>query len=177
MGFVVIIFLVLSGCSYTYTHSAMQHTKPIDIDLNGRIMLFGQVSEIPTKPHQSYFFDREIKFKNCFQVEGLKDCLAAQFGSNVPDTLEILGRVENPVWFATDSYFIDRSLPIPPIGSKHRFLKEVLGKEAFYLSAGFTLAFCNFDVKDPSVICLKDPKTWEELSRELQPRLSLTFYK
>ena len=171
----MIIFLALSGCSYTYP--ANQHTKPIDIDLNGKIMLFGQLSEIPTKPQQSYFFDRENNFKNCFQVEGHNYCLAAQFGSNVPETLKVLGRVENPVWFATDNYFMDRSLPIPPIGSKHRFLKEVLGKNAFYLSEGFTLAFCNFEVKDPSVICLKDLKTWEELSRLLQPRMSLTFFK
>lgn len=48
---------------------------------------------------------------------------------------------EEPLWYAPDSYFESRGLPVPPVGDAKRFLKGVLGEKAFFLDSSLTL-FC-----------------------------------
>jgi len=39
----------------------------------------------------------------------------------------------NPLWYAPDSYFRQRSLRLPPEGSKERFKRGALGSQALFL--------------------------------------------
>ena len=45
-------------------------------------------------------------------------------------------KVNNPTWYAPDSYYEKRSLPVPQNGSKDRYLKGALGNQAIFLESG-----------------------------------------
>ncbi len=47
---------------------------------------------------------------------------------------EVVMVSDNPVWIASEEYFIARGLPVPPEGDSRRFLKGILGSHAIYLS-------------------------------------------
>jgi len=175
MRFFAAALLALAGCSLKTT--IKQDSRPINLDLDGKMILFGSVASRPQKIAKTFFFDERKNFKDCFQIEGYNDCYPAQFQAHLKNSLTVLGKVINPVWVAPDNYFNERLLTPPPQGGRQRFLKAALGKEAFYLSDGFTLAFCSFDLKDPLVICLRDPNVWEEAKDKINENKILTFYK
>jgi len=47
---------------------------------------------------------------------------------------EVVMISDNPVWIASEEYFLARGLPVPPEGDSRRFLKGILGSHAIYLS-------------------------------------------
>lgn len=47
---------------------------------------------------------------------------------------EVVMVSDNPVWIASEEYFLARGLPVPPEGDSRRFLKGILGSHAIYLS-------------------------------------------
>lgn len=46
-----------------------------------------------------------------------------------------VGRMKrDPLWYAPDWYYVERGLPVPPAYSQERYIGEVLGDYALYLS-------------------------------------------
>lgn len=50
----------------------------------------------------------------------------------------------DPTWHASDHYFTERGLPVPPEGDANRFLKAALGDKAFFLNSSEAI-FCGKD--------------------------------
>jgi hypothetical protein len=51
----------------------------------------------------------------------------------------VLLKQQNPTWYAPDSYYQLRKLPVPPLGSKDRYLRGALGKHAIFLDNNLIL--------------------------------------
>ena len=51
-----------------------------------------------------------------------------------PGSYEVVLKQVNPTWHANEEYFQARQLPIPPKGSKERFLKGALGSHAVFFN-------------------------------------------
>lgn len=66
---------------------------------------------------------------------------------------EVVMVSDNPVWIASEEYFLARGLPVPPEGDSRRFLKGILGSHAIYLSNEQVIH------SGPSQAVLLDPTT------------------
>ena len=51
-----------------------------------------------------------------------------------PGRYTVALKQSNPLWYAPDSYFRQRSLRLPPEGSKDRFKRGALGSQALFLN-------------------------------------------
>lgn len=54
--------------------------------------------------------------------------------SLTPGVFTVVHKQRNPLWYAPDSYFSNRGLPLPAEGSKERFRRGALGEYALYLT-------------------------------------------
>ena len=50
-----------------------------------------------------------------------------------PGHYTVVHKQRNPLWHATDQYFIDRNLEVPPIGAKARYHRGALGEFVVFL--------------------------------------------
>ncbi|MCX7952443.1 MAG: hypothetical protein N2654_02250 [Deltaproteobacteria bacterium] len=58
----------------------------------------------------------------------------------------------DPIWVASDEYFIERGLPIPEKNSKYRFLKGALESFEIYTEEGYTISASKFTLPDSNLI-------------------------
>lgn len=57
--------------------------------------------------------------------------------ASIPAATTIVLKQRSPSWYAPDSYFQRRGLPVPHALAKERYRKGALGHLAFFLSGGF----------------------------------------
>jgi len=50
-----------------------------------------------------------------------------------PGTYELLHKQKDALWRASDEYFTNRGLPVPPPGNQNRYLRGALGEFVLYL--------------------------------------------
>lgn len=51
-----------------------------------------------------------------------------------PGSYAVTAKEQNPLWYAPESYFINRSLTVPAEGSRERFKRAALGSKTLYLN-------------------------------------------
>ncbi|MCO6431680.1 MAG: L,D-transpeptidase [Deltaproteobacteria bacterium] len=51
-----------------------------------------------------------------------------------PGSYQVLHMQRSPLWYATDRYFEQRSLPVPPQGDRARFRRGALGEYAIFIN-------------------------------------------
>ncbi len=99
--------------------------------------------------------------------------------------LNVLGKLEkqnytlvmkqtNPTWHATDEYYINRKLPVPPIGHKDRFLKAALGSKAIFLDGSIPIHNAKLMCEETGGIVISN-KAMEELYSNAETGSILTI--
>jgi hypothetical protein len=78
-----------------------------------------------------------------------------------PGTYQLLHKQRNALWYAPDSYFSSRNLPVPPQGDKSRFRRGALGDFVLYINKDTPIHSGPFWSTDIGGIRLED----SELSR------------
>ena len=87
---------------------------------------------------------------------GKKTFNLVSFNNVAPLTSQIVHKQESPTWYATDSYYANRELLLPPSFDKSRYLKSVIGKYAVYLSKDLVIHSSPFDNSEVSGIRFKE---------------------
>ncbi len=68
-------------------------------------------------------------------ADEVTSCTAKGLESLDPGRFELAHKQRNPLWYAPESYFTNRNLPVPSEGDSGRYLRGALGDFALFLDA------------------------------------------
>ncbi len=157
LNLVVLFALLVVGCSTVSKDTKNSLSlNPINIEEDVKLVHRFEISKIKRIESEVRFLEGTPNNK----IEGSLICFHKTCAPilNSPQSLPKVLRIKfidsNPIWMATDEYFIERSLDIPERNSKSRFLKGALKPPAIYTEEEIIIAESSFDLKDPNLIRL-----------------------
>lgn len=78
--------------------------------------------------------NRSTNFITLYSAEGSIEISGAQGLATLnPGKYQVLHKQKNPLWYAPDSYFINRNLPVPKANEQRRYRRGALGEFALFL--------------------------------------------
>ncbi len=86
--------------------------------------------------HQGSWLSINLMSRTISLMEGDKTLSTSQaqgLSSLKPGKYELRHKQRNPLWYAPDSYFVSRGVPVPPEGDKNRYLRGAFGDFALFI--------------------------------------------
>ena len=139
---------ILSGCAKSRSvipSSPDQFTqdgsvvisRPLPHRLNS-LRSFAALGFVPTyqsAPGNWLLIDTVKRTISLMDGEKIAITSPAEFGAGSlkPGSYSLLHKQRNPLWYAPESYFISRRLPVPPDGDRSRFRRGALGDFVLYV--------------------------------------------
>lgn len=87
---------------------------------------------------------------------GFKSARASGLNRVTPGNYSIAMKLENPSWYAPDTYFSKRELSVPPANDRLRYRKGAFGSAVVYLNNGIPIH--SSEIEDSDVEGIKVPE-------------------
>ena len=172
------LLMVLFGCSTNEVRPSLSANSWIN---EGSIVIAGPVPEVSTANSSSmlaFMPNRVSSAKNYISIDTTTSELSLMSGNfqirsfkasnlnNIPKgEYEVLLKQNNALWYASDEYFTNRGLKVPPAGDKSRYLRGALGNSVIYIDED--IAIHDAPASEVGGIIL-DSASLEEIYKQLE---------
>ncbi|MCS6893151.1 MAG: hypothetical protein NZO16_01055 [Deltaproteobacteria bacterium] len=158
---IVVISVSCSKSSLTLKEQKLKKeseiSKSIVLENDSRRIFVFEVSELPKVDDVPKFLSGKpngVKLDSNFVCNNSLCLQLEEFSLSAPLELTVLSIDNEPLWLASDNYFVERGLDVPAKNSKHRFLKGVFSEPVIYTEEGFTIASLTNPIKDEKILPL-----------------------
>ncbi len=185
----LVFALILVGCSGTDSQPSKSAAVRTNWLKDGSISISRKIPTITETSHSALGFmpfQKSAPKVTILLSEGIlkigsKDANIANKGLKPKNLAQLttgdflVSMIENnPVWHASDQYFLERGMTIPKEGSKERYLKAVLGQSAIFLNDGSAIYSSRFGSDQIKGINLKQ-KDFKQVAKLLSIGAQVTI--